>query len=141
MQQIAPEVKVYQIAPAKAYTATASSTGLSVVPGESPSFDACAVINVGAATGTPTSYTAAIVIEESATVGGTYTTNKTVGTATNTGGAQSVHVPVTINPAKPFLRVTATIAFVGGTSPALPIGVDLLVSQQVASDGNVVAIA
>lgn len=134
MENLAPLFKSYGILLPKAQTATASGTGKNVVPGESPSYDAIAVVANGAATGSPTSYTLAVTVEESATVNGTY---DTIGTFTTiTGDNQVSHLPVTINPAKPFIRATATIAFVGGTSPAVLVGCTLLVRENVASDSN-----
>jgi len=135
--QIAPSIKVYSIYPALLNAAaTVSGTGLQVTPGENPDFDAAVIVNVGAATGTPDSYTATITIEECATVGGSYTTNKALTVITAAG---SVHTAIRVNPAKPFIRATAVIAFVNGTSPKLPIAVDLLVKQTVASDSNATA--
>ena len=131
---LAPLFKTFQILAPKAQTATASGTGKNVIPGESPSYDAIAVVQNGAATGTPTSYTLVVTVEESATVNGTYDTLATFGTIT--ADNQISHLPVKINPAKPFIRATATIAFVGGTSPALLVDCALLVNENVASDSN-----
>lgn len=137
MEQIAPSVKSYNLYPAYlGGAATVSGTGQQVSPGGSPSYDAVAIVNVGAATGTPDSYTATITIEECATVGGSYTTNKALTVITAAGIA---HAPIRINPAKPFLRATVVLAFVNGTSPKLPVAVDLLVRQVVAQDSNAAA--
>lgn len=137
--QLAPSVKAYAILPSISLAATGQGTGLQVTPGEAADFDAMVIVNAGAATGTPTTYSAACVVEDCDTVGGTYTTNTTVGTITNTGGAQTVHKAVRINPARPFLRLKATMAFTGGSSPAVPLAATLLVKQSVLSDSNAVA--
>ena len=137
MKQLAPQFKAYAIQPAKALTATASSTGVQVTPGNSPSYDAVIVANIGAVTGAPSAVSCALVVEESATSGGTYTTNTAFATiATVVAASEVSHLPITINPAKPFVRVTATISFTGGTSPTIPVAVTLLVKQNVASDSN-----
>lgn len=143
MKQLAPQFKAYNILPAKSQTATASGTGLQVTPGNSPAYDAVAVVNVGAVTGAPATVSVIVTIEESATVGGTYTTNTTFATIATVvaAGGEISHLPVVINPAKPFVRATATIVFTSGTSPAINIGVSLLVKQSVSSDSNEAALA
>lgn len=129
MDQLADKVLAYGILHAKDQSATASGTGLQVTPGQNADYDAVAVLDVGAATGTPTSYTLDVTVEESATVNGTYDTLATFGQVT--ADNQVAHLPVVINPAKPFIRATATIAFTGGTSPTIPVSVVLLVRQNV----------
>lgn len=143
MKQLAPQVKAYNILPAKAQTATASGTGLQVTPGNSPAGDAIAIANIGAVTGAPSTVSCIITVEESATVGGTYDTLATFATIATVvaAGGEISHLPVTINPAKPFIRATATISFSGGTSPAINVGVSLLVKQNVSSDSNEAALS
>lgn len=133
MRDVASSVNPFLILSGQALTATASGTGVNVTPSEL--FDAMAVAVIGVATGTPTSFTVVITIENSATVNGTYTTLATIpGTATVAGQTGSVQVKV--NPLKPFIRATATIVFVGGTSPAINVAVALLVRQSVSTDSN-----
>jgi hypothetical protein len=122
-----------------AHTATGSGVAVNVIPGESPAYDAIAVVSLGAATGSPTSYTVDVTIEESATSGGTYDTIATFDTATGTKKVASK--PFTINPAKPYIRATATIAFVSGTSPAIPVDVVALIHESVATSSNEGALA
>ena len=142
MKQRAPQVKAYTILAPKAQTATASGVGLQVTPGNSPSYDAIAVVSAGIVTGAPSAVSVVITIEECATVGGSYTTNTTFATiATVLAAGITSHLPITINPAKPFLRATATITLTGGSSPAIPLSVVLLVKQNVSSDSNEVALA
>ena len=128
----APKFKAYQILIPAANAATVHGVGLQVTPGEQ--YDAIAVASLGAVTGTPDSFTCVITVEESATVNGSYDTLATF--ATGTGTTNVAHVPVTINPAKPFIRATATLAFVNGTSPKLIVDVVLLVQQIDATDSN-----
>lgn len=142
MEQLAPQFKSYAILPSKAYAATTSGTGLNVIPGESPSYDAVAVANVGLVTGAPSAVSVIITVESSATVGGTYATIATFATvATVVAAAEVSHIPVTINPAQPFIRATATIVFTTGTSPAIPLAVTLLVRESVNTDSNEAALA
>lgn len=136
---LAPLFKPYNILIPVAQTATAHGVGLNVIPGESPAYDAIAIATLGAVTGAPDSFTVAITVEESATVGGTYDTIGTFVTAT--AGGEISTLPVTIKPAKPFIRATATIAFVNGTTPAIPVDVVLLVRENVATDSNETALA
>lgn len=143
MKQLAPQFKAYNILPAKAQTATASGTGLQITPGNSPAYDAVAIANVGAVTGAPSVVSVIITVEASATVGGTYSTIgtfATIATVVAAGGEVS-HIPVTLDPSKPFVRATATISFTTGTSPAINVGVTLLVKQNVSSDSNLAALA
>jgi len=119
--------------------ATAHGVAVNVVPGESPAYDAIAIVSLGAVTGTPDSFSVIVTIEESATSGGTYDTLATFATATGTTNVASK--PFTINPAKPFIRATATIAFVNGTSPKIPVDVIALIHQSVATSTNEGALA
>ena len=130
---LAPKFKTYNVLIPKLQTATASGVGINVVPG-SPELQAIAIASLGAATGAPSSYTVIITVEESATLNGTYDTLGTFATCTGAGNIAAL--PVLVSPAKPFIRATATIAFVGGTSPAVPVGVVLLVPQNVNTDSN-----
>lgn len=142
MKQLSPQFKTYTILAAKAQTATASGAAVQVTPGNSPSFDAVAIANVGLVTGAPSAVSVIITVEESATSGGTYDTLATFATvATVVATAEASHIPVVINPAKPWIRATATITFTSGTSPAIPLSVSLLVVQSVFSDANQNALA
>lgn len=86
------------------------------------------VVQTGAATGTPTSYTVDAKIQESATSGGTYT--DVVGATITQITADSQKAEIYWNPkklTKRFFRLLVTTAFTGGTSPTVPVaGVHLL---------------
>lgn len=120
--QIATMVKPYQlIAPQALAAATTHGTGVQVTPGELK--DGMATVNIGATSGTPDSFTVVVTIEESATLNGTYDTLVTFDTAT--GQNEVATKPITLNPAKPFIRATVVTAFVNGTSPKVGVGVVL----------------
>lgn len=135
----APLFKPYQILIPISRTATGSGVGVQVTPGENADYQAIAIASLGAVTGSPSSFTAVITVEESATVNGSYTTNTTFATATGTGNIGTL--PVKINPAKPFIRATATLAFVAGTTPAVIVDVVLLMKENVATDSNETTLA
>ena len=137
MKNIASTSKPYMILTPLAYASTTSGTGIKVTPGEL--YDAVAIALIGAVSGTPDSFTCVITVEESATVNGTYDTLATFATATAATEVSSVQV--TINPAKPYIRATATLAFVNGTSPKVNVGVALLVKQSTATDSNMTALS
>lgn len=134
-----PLFKPYQILIPAANAATVHGVGLNVIPGESPAYDAIAIASLGAVTGTPDSFTVVITVEESATLNGTYDTLGTFATATGVGNCGTL--PIKINPAKPYVRATATIAFVNGTSPKIIVDCVLLVRENVASDTNATALS
>lgn len=128
MRVIADKVKAYQLFAPLALASTTTSSAVQITTANMhPSGDAVAVVNVGAATGTPDSFTVVVTITASATSGGSYTALGAF--TTNTAGSQIEHLPVPIDPARPFLKATATIAFVNGTSPKIPVSVSILVRQ------------
>lgn len=137
MRNIASKVKTYQLIAPQDAPSTVTGTGLQFTPNELT--DAVAVVSLGAVTGTPTSFTAIVTIEQSDTVNGTYSVSQTFATAT--AANQAGHKAVALDPAKPFVRAKATLAFVGGTTPSVVVGVNILVAQNNNSDSNAVALA
>lgn len=83
-------------------------------------------LHVGAATGTPTSFTADAKVTHSDTEGGTYTDFQPDGTAasgkvaTITVGSSRKRKTIPLAMCKGFVKIEKTVAFVGGTSPTLP---------------------
>ena len=137
MRNLADIAKPVQLIAPISMTATVTGTGQSVIAGSQQ--DAVAIVSLGAVSGAPSATSVIVTIEESDAVGGTYTTNATFATAT--AGGQVGTKEITIKPTKPFLRAVVTIAFTGGTTPAIVAGVDLLVRKIVATDSNEVALA
>lgn len=84
------------------------------------------VVHSGAATGSPTSYTLAAKLQDSATSGGTYADITgaaiTALTADNTVALKAVD----LSGAKAFIRMVVTVTFVGGTSPTLPVAAEIV---------------
>lgn len=78
-----------------------------------------AVCMTGAATGSPSSYTVIFKLQECATSGGTYT-DISGATVTATGDNQTKHIR-TNKRTLPYVRVVATPAFSGGSSPTAPV--------------------
>lgn len=104
-------------------TSTATGTGVDV---SEYGDDAMAILDVGAVSGTTP--TLDVVIQTSATVGGTYSTELTFAqvTAANKFAAGRVNLdgPNSGGLARKFVRALATIA---GTTPSFTFGVSLLV--------------
>lgn len=126
--------KVYQLIKPQLATATVTGTGVQFTPNNDPLVDAFALANVGSAAGTPDSFTVVYTIEQSATVGGTYTVTDTF--ATGTTATQSSARAFKLDSSKPFVRAKATIAFVNGTTPSIAIACDIFVKQNNASTSN-----
>lgn len=82
-----------------------------------------AVIEIGAATGAPTSLTVDAKVQESDTSGGTYTDVSGAAITQQTAGSKSAQIRVEGlgTSRKRFLRLVVTTAFVGGTSPTIPV--------------------
>jgi hypothetical protein len=101
------------VAPA-AQTATVNGAGVDCTVVDGP---INAISQVGAAAGSPTSYTVTAKLQESDTSGGTYTDLATQ----SSPGAQTAAGAVAIRGirTKKFVRVVQTIAFVSGTSPTI----------------------
>lgn len=101
------------VAPA-AQTATVNGAGVDCTGVDGP---INALSQVGAATGSPTSFTVTAKLQESDTSGGTYTDLATQ----SSPGAQAAAGAVAVRGirTKKFVRVVQTIAFVSGTSPTI----------------------
>ena len=139
MRNIAEGVKPYQLIAPIAMTATVTGSGVAVTPGQE--FDGVAIVNLGAVAGSPTTTSAIVTIEASATSGGTYTVLSTFVAAT--AGAQVGTKQVSFNGEVPyaFIRAKVTIVFSGGSTPSIVCGVTLLQRQTVKSASNLVALA
>lgn len=99
-------------------TATVTGTGIDC----SGHQEVVYALMVGAVSGTTP--TLDVAIQESATVGGTYTAlSPAVAFAQVTTATHQLHVGAPVNIAKPFQRVVATIA---GTTPSFLMSVALL---------------
>ena len=98
-------------------TATVTGTGIDCSGYEEVVY----ALMVGAVSGTTPTLDAKI--QESATVGGTYTDITGAVFAQVTTATHQLHLSVRVNTAKPFQRVLATIA---GTTPSYALSVALL---------------
>ena len=98
-------------------TATVTGTGIDCSGKEEVVY----VLMVGAVSGT--SPTLDVKIQESATLGGTYTDITGATIAQVTTATHQLHVGARVNTAKPFQRVLATIA---GTTPSFLMSVAML---------------
>ena len=101
------------VAPA-AQSATVNGTGVDCTGVDGP---VCAISQVGATTGSPTSFTVTGKLQESDTSGGTYTDIANQ----YSPGAQAAAGVVGLRGLRTqaFVRVVQTIAFVAGTSPTV----------------------
>lgn len=96
-------------------TTSANGTGVDCTLVDGP---INALSHVGAATGTPDSFSVTAKLQESDTSGGTYTDLATQ----SSPGAQAAAGVVALRGirTKKFVRIVQTIAFVNGSSPAIP---------------------
>lgn len=120
--------------PPQVATATVTGSAVQFTPNNDPRCQATAIAMVGGTPSAPTSFTVIYTITQSATSGGTYTTTATLPTATGTNENQAY--AVTLDTTKPFIKGVATIAFVGGSTPSVCIGLSILVKQNNASASN-----
>ena len=139
MRTVADLYKPLQLIVPQAATATVTGSGVAFTPNNDPLVDATAIVNIGATSGAPTSFTVVVTIEQSVTSGGTYTVTDTFVTAT--AASQNSIRGLKLDPTKGFVRAKATIAFVGGTSPTIAIAVNILVRQNNGSATNATALA
>lgn len=131
-------VKAVSLIANQSAAATVTGSAVSIAPGERT--DAVLVASIGAVTGAPSTESITIKIQKSATSGGTYVDLATF-TASTAGTAQVGTLAVILDPSQPFIKAVATIAFSGGSSPAYPVAVSLLVAQTVATDSNLSALS
>lgn len=85
------------------------------------------VVDIGAETGSPTSYTALFRVLESDTSGGSYT--EVAGTPLTLTAAGVSGIAVQPNATKRFLKIGRTITITGGTSPTVPNSAVLLLGD------------
>lgn len=99
--------------------------------------DGMIVVSVGAATGTPDSFTVAAKVQESADGSTNWTDISGSAIATVTAASKTGEIALALNSraaAMRYVRVVATPAFVNGTSPKIAIGaVVLLGSPEIVS--------
>jgi hypothetical protein len=113
------QVKV-GLVPIASAGATRNGTGF-----DRTGFDSCVLVGeLGAATGTPTSFTYDLKIQHSDVVGSGYADytppSGTASLTQQTAGSVVVEKDIDLSAAKQFIRVVEVVAFVGGTSPTLP---------------------
>lgn len=122
LSTIGPEIRLQTGTPPLAQTA-ATVVGAAI---DRLGFDNLVLdVEVGAATGAPTSFTCDVKVQHCDTSGGTYADWQPLGTAisgavatiTATGRKRKT---VDLKGAKRYLKVSNTVAFVGGASPTLP---------------------
>jgi hypothetical protein len=82
------------------------------------------VVNVGAAAGSPTSFSVTAKLQECATSGGTYTDVADTETAIAAAGVTAI--PFANADRKAYLKVVLTPAFSGGTTPSVPAGAEVV---------------
>ncbi len=117
--------------PTNAAAGTITGTGIDRMTqgGEQGWLSAVVLVATGVASGTPTSYSVTTVLEESDSSGSGYAaiasavgSNPTALTADSTVS----RAPLNLLPSKRYIRAVTTVAFVGGTSPAVPCSVDIV---------------
>ena len=139
MRNASEMYKPYQLITPQLAAATVTGTGVQFTPNNDSGADAVAVVNIGAIAGAPSATSLIVTIEQSATVGGTYTVTGTFATAT--AASEVSTLPVKLDTTKPFVRAKATIAFTSGTSPTIAVGVLILVKQNNNSANNATALS
>jgi hypothetical protein len=115
---------VKAIAPADRSAGTTNGDTIDRNPQGSQSYDSAQLhVNVGAASGTPTSFTLDVEIEHSTDGGTTWANFKPDGTNDATvqvvTASSEARLPVNLRGAGGKVRAVGILAFVGGTSPKL----------------------
>lgn len=78
-------------------------------------------LSIGAAAGSPTSYTCVLQLQQSATSGGTYADVSGAVTATLDTDDTSASVDVDLSGLYGYLKAEVTTSFTDGTNPTLPV--------------------
>lgn len=141
-KNIAAQVKPVSLIANQSAAATVTGSAVDIRTGGILG-DAAYIVAVGAPTGSPSTQSVIFKLTQSATSGGTYTDvpNSTFTAATG-GTAQVGSKGVILDPVNyPFVKAVATIAFTGGSSPALPITAILVKRMGVATDSNLTDLA
>ena len=116
--------------PAAAKSAgTVNGTGIDRKPRGGTGFDSCKVlINNGATSGSPTSFTNTCKVQDSAdnSTFADYTPPTGSASAVNSTASSVTEFDVDLSMARRYVRVLETIAFVGGTSPTLLANASLI---------------
>jgi len=109
--------------PAAAKSAgTVNGTGIDRKPKGTTGFDSCKVtISNGVTSGTPTSFTNTVKVQDSADNSSfaDYTPPTGSASAVNSTASSIAELDVDLSMARRYIRVVETIAFVGGTAPTL----------------------
>lgn len=120
---IGAEVKALpSIAPIAAPNSASPIEGTAHDRTDYSSLVACAY--VGAATGAPSSFSIAFKLEHSDSPSANYTT--LAGTERTLTAAGLTEVDVNLRSAKRYVRAVATVTITGGSTPAVPIAVPLV---------------
>jgi len=95
-------------------------------------YQSCALhVSGGAATGTPTSLTIASKIQESSTGSSGWTDVSGAAITTSAAASTDAEADVDLSGVKRYVRVVTTVAFVGGTSPAIPVAASVVLGGAV----------
>lgn len=89
-------------------------------------FSAVLAHSVGAATGTPDSFTVATKLTECDTTGGTYTDATGFTVTTRTADSTVAQADFNLSTLKQFIKVVTIVAFVNGTSPKIAVNQTLV---------------
>ncbi len=85
------------------------------------------VVHIGAATGTPTSFTVDAVIHESDASGSGFAVcSPTIAMTQQTTGSQLQQVDFDCSKLKRYLKAVVTVAISGGSSPTVPVSATLV---------------
>ena len=118
------------IAPTNSGAAATNGTGFDRMPaGVLQGYQSAAILlNVGAASGTPDSFTAIYKVQDSADnsawadLSAAVAAEAGVAVAfTTITAAGSAEYDINLAPCRQYVRLVCTVAFVGGTTPALPV--------------------
>lgn len=104
-------------------------------------FNSCKLVaTVGAATGSPTSFTLDSKLTECDTSGGVYTDVTgaaiTQVTAATAGAAEAPYVDVDLSGCKRYLKVVTVSALSGGSSPTLPVATVVVLTGKVTNPAS-----
>ena len=112
-----------------ANSAAATITGPAI---DRQGFESCVLqLACGAATGSPTARTVDAKLTHSDTSGGTYTpVNSTAVTQLTADNVESSK-DIDLIGLKRYLKVEVVVAFTGGTTPAIPVAVDVILGGAV----------
>jgi len=100
-------------------SAAATITGAAI---DRTGFNSCILhAAAGAATGAPSAQTVDAKIQDSATSGGSFVDFPGGAITQITADDSDAEVDIDLSGAKAFIKVVVTVAFTGGTTPAIPV--------------------